>query len=174
MKFILFLSEFMIPLVIFYIVAYGLASKVQVYDAFVKGAKEGFKIVTDIAPTLVGLMVAVGVIRASGTLDYIGDFLSPIGEFLSIPAQVIPVIIVRLFSASAANGLVLDLFKEYGPDSHIGLLASIIMSCTETVFYTMSVYYMWVKVKKTRYTLSGALVATFAGIAASVLVTSFF
>ncbi len=173
MNIIMFLSNFMVPAVIFYIVAYGLLSKAPVYDLFVKGAKDGFKIVADIGPTLVGLMVAVGVIRASGTLDYIALALSPIGELLKIPSQVIPVIIVRLFSASAANGLVIDLFKEYGPDSLIGMMTSIIMSCTETVFYTMSVYFMSIKVTKTKYTLAGALIATGAGVMASVIICLF-
>jgi len=89
-------------------------------------------------------------------------------DYIGFPSQLVPLSIVRLFSASAATGLVLDIFKEYGTDSRIGLIASIMMCCTETVFYTMSVYFMAAKVKKTRYTLTGALLATVAGIVASV------
>lgn len=81
----------------------------------------------------------------------------------------VPLILVRMFSSSAANGLVTDIFSNYGPDSTIGMAASILMSCTETIFYTMSVYFIAAKVKKTRYTLAGALLATVAGVAASIL-----
>ena len=167
------ISSFLIPLVLFYIVGYGIINREKVYDIFIDGVKEGFKIVVGIAPTLVGLMVAVGVIRASGVLDMVAKLLAPIGELLQIPAQIIPLILVRLFSTSAANGLVFDLFKEYGTDSNIGLIASIVMSCTESIFYIMSVYFLSVKVKKSRWTLTGGLIATLAGVAASVMIVAF-
>lgn len=170
MKLISMLSSFMIPLILFYIIGYGIMNREKVYDIFIEGVKEGFKIVIGIAPTLVGLMVAVGVIRSSGALDMVAKALSPLGEILRIPAQVIPLILVRLFSTSAANGLVFDLFKEYGADSPIGLIASIVMSCTESIFYIMSVYFLSVGIKKTRWTLAGGLLATLAGVAASVII----
>lgn len=169
MRILSMLSNYMIPIIIFYIVGYGLLNKDKVYDIFVDGVKEGFKIVVGIAPTLVGLMVAVGVIRSSGTLEYLAKLLSPIGALLKVPAEVIPVILVRMFSTSAANGLVFDIFKEHGTDSTVGLTASIIMSCTESIFYIMSVYLLAVKVKKPRWILSGGLLATLAGVVASVV-----
>lgn len=172
MKLISMISNFMIPLILFYIIGYGIMNREKVYDIFIDGAKEGFKIVIGIAPTLVGLMVAVGVIRASGALDMLAELLTPLGKALKIPVQVLPVILVRLFSTSAANGLVFDLFKEYGTDSVIGFTASIIMSCTESIFYIMSVYFLSVKVKKTRWTLTGGILATLAGVAASVLIAN--
>lgn len=172
MKLISMISNFMIPLILFYIIGYGIINREKVYDIFITGVKEGFQIVIGIAPTLVGLMVAVGVIRASGALDMLAELLAPLGKALKIPAQVLPVILVRLFSTSAANGLVFDLFKEYGTDSVIGLTASIIMSCTESIFYIMSVYFLSVKVKKTRWTLTGGILATLAGVAASVLIAN--
>ncbi|MDE6961607.1 MAG: spore maturation protein, partial [Lachnospiraceae bacterium] len=92
-----------------------------------------------------------------------------LAEFLHFPVQLIPLSIIRLFSSSAATSLALDLYKSYGTDSYIGLTASIMMGCTETVFYTMSVYFLTAKVTKSRWTLAGALVSTFAGIAASVV-----
>ena len=121
-----------------------------------------------ILPTLVGLMVAVGVLRASGFLDFLAGVLGGLTEKIHFPPELLPLAIVRMFSASAATGLALDVFKEYGTDSYVGLAASIMMGCTETVFYTMSIYFMTAKVKKTRYTLPGALLATVAGIAVSV------
>lgn len=145
-------------------------NKCKVYDCFVKGAKTGMITVAEIMPTLVGLMVGVGVLRASGFLEFAGECLKPVAEFLNFPGELIPLALVRMFSASAAEGLTLDIFKEYGTDSYIGLLASILVSCTETVFYTMSLYYMTIGIKKTRWTLSGALICTFVGIVASTII----
>lgn len=169
MQFLIYISAFVIPFVIFYIVAHGLINKVNVYDVFIEGAKDGIKTVMGIMPTLVGLMVGVGVLRASGFLEFVSEWLGKVTELVELPAPLVPVILVRMFSSSAATGLVLDIFKTYGPDSTIGQMTSIMMSCTETIFYTMSVYYMAAKVKKTRWTLAGALVATFAGVVASIL-----
>lgn len=143
--------------------------KRPVYDDFVEGAKEGAKTVFGIMPTLVGLMVAVGVLRASGFLEALSDVLGPVTEAFGFPSQLVPVALVKLFSSSAATGLALDIFKQYGPDSSLGMAASLMLSCTETVFYTMSVYFLAVKVKKTRYTLPGALLTTAVGIAASLV-----
>ena len=163
MKLLLFLSEITIPLLIFCIVGYGLLNRQPVYEEFVEGAKDGFWTVIKIMPTLIGLMVAVGVLRASGLLDCIAQGLGQITAEIGFPAELFPVTIVKMFSSSAATGLLLDIYKEYGADSTLGKMASVMMSSTETIFYTMSVYFMSVKVKKTRYTLAGALLATVAG-----------
>ena len=143
--------------------------EVNVYDTFIKGAKSGFFTVIKIMPTLVGLMVAVGILRASGFLDFISELIGRVTALAGFPGELVPLTVVKMFSSSAATGLLLDLFKEFGTDSYIGLIGSISMSCTETIFYTMSVYYMTAKVTKTRYTLKGALLSTLAGIVASVV-----
>ncbi len=122
-----------------------------------------------ILPTLVGLMVAVGMLRASGFLELISRLLAVPAQWIHFPVELVPLAIVRLFSSSAATSLALDIYKEYGTDSQIGLIASIMMSSTETVFYTMSVYFLTAKVSKTRWTLAGALLSTLAGISASVV-----
>ena len=171
MKLLLFLSEITIPLLIFCIVGYGLLNRQPVYEEFVEGAKDGFWTVIKIMPTLIGLMVAVGVLRASGLLDCIAQGLGQITA--EIGFELFPVTIVKMFSSSAATGLLLDIYKEYGADSTLGKMASVMMSSTETIFYTMSVYFMSVKVKKTRYTLAGALLATVAGTIASVVIVSY-
>jgi spore maturation protein B len=168
MKGILFLSESIIPLLVFVIVAYGLLRHRRVYEDFLDGAKKGVRTVVEIMPTLIGLMVAVGILRASGFLDFLSDLLGRLLSFVHFPAELVPLALVKLFSSSAATGLLLDLYKQHGTDSMIGLAASIMLSSTETVFYTMSIYFMSVKVKKTRYTLAGALLASLAGILASV------
>lgn len=172
MQFLLFLSETILPLTIFLIIANGLLNRQNVYQDFLKGAKDGFFTVIDILPTLVGLMTAVGILRASGFFDFLSGMLKHLLGPVHLPTELIPTAIVKMFSSSAATGLLLDLFKTYGTDSFIGLSASIMMSCTETIFYTMSIYFMHVHVKKTRFTLAGALLATVSGIAASIFLAS--
>lgn len=168
MKILMYLTDFIVPAVIFMVVTYGVMEKVKVYDEFIRGAKKGFYTVIKIMPTLIGLMVAVGILRASGFLEFLSDLIGNVTDHIGFPSQLVPLSIVRMFSSSAATGLALDLYKEYGTDSRIGLIASIMLSCTETIFYTMSVYFMAAKVKKTRFTLTGAMLATIAGIVASV------
>lgn len=172
MKIIVFISEVTIPLVIFYIILYGLFHKVKVYESFINGAVDGLKTVVKILPTLIGLMVAVGILRGSGFFDMLGNVIGKITDPLGFPAPLVPLVFVRMFSSSAATGLLLDIYKQYGTDSQIGFTASLMLSCTEALFYTMSVYYMTAKITKTRFTLAGALVATFAGVAASVFLAS--
>lgn len=142
---------------------------VNVYDTFIKGARNGFFTVIKIIPTLIGLMIAVGILRASGFLDFLSELVGRFSGLIGFPGELVPLTVVKMFSSSAATGLLLDIFKEYGTDSYIGLIASISMSCTETIFYTMSVYYMTAKVTKTRFTLGGAMFATFAGLITSVI-----
>lgn len=169
MQFFLYVSQFIIPFLILYIVGYGILMKVSVYDSFVKGAQEGLKTVVKIVPTLIGLMLAAGVLRASGFLEFLSTILERLLSGIAFPAALVPLLILKMFSSSAATGLLLDVFKEYGTDSQIGFIASLMMSCTETIFYTMSIYFMTAKITKTRWTLPGALLATAAGVAASVV-----
>lgn len=133
MRVLAHISDIVIPLLIFFIVGYGFASKVKVYESFLDGAKDGLKIVVDILPTLIGLMVAVGMLRASGFFDMLRTVLGPVTERAGLPAQVTPLLIVKMFSSSAATGLVLDIFKTSGTDSYAGILTSILMSCTDTM-----------------------------------------
>lgn len=168
MNFLIFLSTYILPFFIFYVVAYGLWKGRNVYQVFAEGAKGGFSTAIGILPTLVGLLAAVGVLRASGFLDFLSGLLKGLLKGTGFPVELLPLAVVRLFSNNAATGLALDLFKTYGPDSQQGLLASLFLSSTETVFYTMSIYFMSIKIKRTRYTLSGALLATLAGMAASM------
>lgn len=169
MRAVAMLSDLILPLVIVYILSCGYSKKINVYEVFIEGAKEGFSIVLDILPTLIGLMMAVGILRGSGTLELIGKAAAPIVKGIGFPEEAVPISLMRLVSSSASTGILLDIFKNYGPDSFIGRFVSVMMSCTETVFYTMSVYFMSVKITKTRYTLAGALVANFAGMAASLM-----
>lgn len=169
MKLLAYFSNLMMPVLVFYIVAYGFAAKNPVYDVFVRGVRDGLKTVVGIVPTLLGLMIGVGILRASGVLEYLGGLMGKFTAPIGFPGELVPLTLVKMFSSSAATGLVLDIFKQYGPDSMMGLITSLMMSSTETVFYTMSVYFMVAKVQKVRFTLTGALLATLAGTIASVI-----
>ena len=170
MNLFLYLTNFIVPFLILAIIVYGLLMKINVYEHFIKGARNGFLTVLKIMPTLIGLMVSVGILRASGFLEMISSCIGQFTAAIGFPGELVPLTVVKMFSSSAATGLLLDLYKEFGTDS---LIASISMSCTETIFYTMSVYFMTAKIKNSRYTLTGALIATFAGLAASVVLAQF-
>lgn len=162
------ISYILVPLTVSYVVGFGLLSKRPVFDDFLSGAKNGIRTSADILPTLVGLMAAVGVLRASGFLDALSRWMAAPAAWLHIPAPLIPLTLIRLISNSAATGLMLDIFTNYGPDSFLGMASSVMMSSTETVFYCISIYFGSVHVTKTRYVLPGAMIATAVGIAASI------
>lgn len=172
MSFILFLSNCIIPVIILYVVGLGLVMRLNIFDIFLEGVKEGLKTVMGILPTLIGLLTAVGVLRASAVFEYIGRILEPVTEKLAMAPEVLSLIFVKLFSSTAAMGLMLDIFTEYGVDSGNGWLSALILSSTESCIYTMSVYFMSQKITKTRWTLAGALTAAAAGVAASIALTA--
>lgn len=178
MGFLIYLSNFMIPLVILYIVGYGLASQTDIFNAFVKGARDGFRIVLEVLPTLIGLMMAIGILRASGVMEGLAGFIAPFTEQLHFPAELVPLTLIKMVSSSAATGLLLDLYKKFGTDSYEGFLASVLMCCSETIFYTISVYFLATgdekhpPITRMSWTLTGALLATLAGIFASVAICS--
>ncbi|MBE5927952.1 MAG: spore maturation protein [Lachnospiraceae bacterium] len=170
MNIIYYLSDGIIPFTFIIIVGYALLNKVDVFDAFIDGALSGFQTVIKILPTLIGLMAAVGILRTSGCLDYISSFISPVTDLFEFPSELVPLVIIKMFSSSAASSLLVDIYKQSGPDSSVGILASVLMSCSETIFYTMSVYFMTAGVTKTRYTLAGSVACMIAGIIASVFI----
>lgn len=169
------ISSMFIPALIFYVVATGISMKKDIYRSFTQGAKSGLNTVVSIIPTLIGLMIAVGVLRASGFLEFFSSMVSRVLDILAIefPTELISLFIVKIFSSSAATGLALDIYKQYGTDSYIGLVTSILLASTETVFYTLSVYFLSVKVTKSRWTLMGALVSSVVGLIASILIVNF-
>jgi len=171
MSWILLLSDMIIPITFAGILLFAISRKMPIYDDFVVGAKDGFKTVYTIAPTIVGLLVAVGMLRASGALDLLSTLISPLTDRIGYPTETVPLTLMRLVSSSASVGLLVDLYETYGADSFIGRFTSIMMSSTETVFYTMSIYFMSIKITKTRFTLAGALLANLAGILLSLWIT---
>ncbi len=171
MKFMLLLSLMIVPTIFLVIIVYGVLKRLPVYDIFIEGAKDGITTVFRIFPTLLGLMIAVAMLRASGALDIFTNLLAPVTDLLGYPKEALALTFMRLVSSSASTGILLDIFKTYGPDSFLGRFVSVMMSCTETVFYTLSIYFMSVNITKTRYTLVGALIANFAGVVAALYIT---
>ena len=162
------LSIYAIPAIFIIILCVGMYKEVKVYDVFIEGAKEGITTVFRIIPSLVGLMVAVGVFRASGALDLLVFAVKPITNILRIPPDALPMVFLRPISGSAALAMLSDIFKVHGPDSFVGRVASTLMGSTETIFYTLAVYFGAVGVKKIRYTLAAALIADLASVIAAV------
>ncbi len=172
MRALLIISDLILPLVFSAILFHGYAKKIDIYEAFIEGAKDGFGTILNILPTIIGLMMSVGILRASGALNILSDLISPVTKALGFPNEAVPLTFMRLVSSSASTGLLLDIFKKHGPDSYLGRFVSIMMSSTETVFYTISIYFMSVKITKIKYTLTGALIANLAGIIASLYITN--
>lgn len=173
MKFIEFFSNIAMPLMIVIIVLYGVIERKKVFDIFLDGAKEGVGIVFNIFPTLVGLFVAIGTLRSSGVIDLVVNFLTPILNLFSFPTEVLPLAIIRPISGSASIAVATDIMKNFGVDSNIGFIASVIMGSTETTVYTIAVYTSSVGIKKTRFVLWASLIADFVGIVTSVIVCRF-
>ena len=173
MNFFSYLSDFMIPILIFYIIAMGVCTKKNVYEDFMRGAKDGLCLIVKIMPTMIAMLTAVNVLRASGFLEFLAEIVKPLAEKIHFPEALVPLSVIKIFSSSGATGLLLDLYKEYGVDSYVGKIGSLILSSTETIFYTMSLYFVTAGIKKTRYTLAGCLVAAVSGIAASVILAAY-
>lgn len=164
MKWVIYISQMLMPLTVLGIVLYGFLQNVNIYASFIDGAKEGLSTVIGILPTLIGLMCAVEVLRGSGVLEMLCKLIDPLVSLTGFPVEVVPLALMKAVSSSGATGLLMDVYKVFGPDSFTGRVASVMMGSTETIFYTMSVYFMSVGIRKTRYTLQGALVANLAGI----------
>jgi spore maturation protein B len=145
------LSSLAIPLIIVTIVLIGAFRKVKVYEEFVDGAKEGFNTAVRIIPYLVGMLVAIGMFRASGAMDYLTMAISPLTSAIGFPSEIFPLAVIKNLSGSGSLGLMTDLMKTHGPDSFLGRVASTIMGSHETTFYVIAVYFGSVGVKRTRH-----------------------
>lgn len=170
MNFINYISAIIIPLVIVLVIGYGIAERKNVYDIFLRGAKNGIKIVIKLFPTLLAIFLAINMLRNSGVIDFIINILKPILLFFNIPIEIMPLALLRPVSGTASMAVATDIIKTSGVDSKIGLIAATIMGSTETVFYTIALYTSSINVKKTRFTLVASLIANFVGIATSVII----
>lgn len=173
MRIINYISIVAMPTVIFLIIANAFREKVPVFDVFLKGAVEGLKITLKIFPTLIGLFVAIGMLRSSGILEFVIKIISPVTGILHIPGEILPLAMLRPISGSASMAVATDIIKTNGVDSFIGMLASVIMGSTETTLYTIAIYTSCVKIKNTRGILGAALIGDVVGIVISTIVCSF-
>ena len=170
MKIVNYISTIAVPVVIIIIVIYGIADKKKVYDIFVEGATEGMSIVIKIFPTLLGIFLAVGVLRSSGLLEIITRAVSIFTNRVGFTSEVMPLAMLRPISGRASLAVATDIMKTYGVDSKIGLITSTIMGSTETTFYTIAIYTGSIGVKKIRFVLVAALIADFVGMLTSAIV----
>ena len=168
-----YITKSIIPIIVLIIITYGMIKGRKVYDWFIEGAKEGLKVCLNIFPYLLAMIIAVQIFREANLLDMLNNAVSPLCKLIDLPKEVVPLVLIKPLSGSGAMGIFTDILKNYGADTQIGLVASVIMGTTETIFYTMSVYYMTARVTKTRYTLSGALLATLAGVIASMVLAGY-
>ena len=169
------MAEYIVPLILAVTALAALRKRENAYDILTDGAKEGFRMLLTIAPSLVVLLSAVGMLRASGALESFSRLLSPALEFVGIPPETVLLLLVRPLSGSAALAVGAELMAVHGPDSLIGRTAAVMLGSTETTFYTVSVYFGACGVKKTRYAIPAALIADFMGfLAASWTVKLFF
>lgn len=162
-------SDYVIPFVIAGIVMYGLIRRVDVFESFLEGAKNGLMVSLRILPALVALMTAVGMLKASGALDALTRLLAPGANALGLPPEVLPLALLRPISGSGAMAVLQDILQTHGADSLIGRVASVMQGSTETTFYTIAVYYGATKVRQTRHTLPCALAGDLTGFVFSAL-----
>ena len=164
------ISLWAIPVLLVGIPLVGLFKKIKVYDVFIEGAKEGFNVAIRIIPFLVGILVAIGMFRASGAMDMLTNALRPAMSALGFPAELFPLAVLRTLSGSGSLALSTDMIKRYGADSLIGRMAATLYGSSETLFYVLAVYFGSVGVKKTRHAIPSALVGdTVAALVAAAI-----
>lgn len=169
------ISSLFIPILVLVVIIYGAYKKVNVYDSFVSGAKEGVPMVSSMFFSLLAMIFGVNIFLKSGVIDYFFDFLKPILVFINIPLEVLPIAIMRPLSGSFGLALLNDMYKVYGPDSFISVLASVIQGSSDTTLYVITLYFGTVGIKKIKYALwAGLLTDLFMVIIALILVPLFF
>lgn len=161
--------EFVMPAFACIVVVFGLIKRVPVFDIFLKGAKEGMQILYNIAPTIIGLVFAVDLLRSSGAIDAICNFIEPIADYLGFPKEIVPMVLLRPVSGSGSTALLTSLYEQCGPDSFAGRVASVLAGSSETTFYAIAMYFGCIKVKKIRHTLFAAIIADITAAVMSVL-----
>lgn len=160
-----------IPLILLVFLGWGLVRKVKVYEVFVEGAKEGFSVAVRIIPYLVAMLVGIGIFRASGAMDVLTTLIAPLTNLIGMPAETLPMALMRPLSGSGSLGIMTELMNVHGPDSFIGVLASTMYGSTETTFYVLAVYFGAVNIRNTRHALPAGLFADAIGMIAAVVIT---
>lgn len=167
-----YLTKSIIPIIVVIIITYGMFKGRKVYEWFIEGAKEGLQVCLNIFPYLLAMIVAVHIFRESNLLDMLNNLIAPLTGAIGLPREVTPLVLIKPLSGSGAMGILTDILKTYGPDTAIGLIASVIMGTTETIFYTVTVYFGAVQIKKIRHTLWSAIFADITAIIAAIFLVS--
>jgi spore maturation protein B len=160
-----------IPFIIVIVAVVGMARGVKVYETFIEGAKEGFDVAVRIIPYLVGILVAVGMVRAAGLLDLLGRALAPLMSLIGVPVETLPMVLVRPLSGSGADGVMVELMKTHGADSVPATTAAVMSGAADTTFYILAVYFGSVGVERIRHALWAGLLGDLAGLLAAAWVT---
>lgn len=169
-----FLSKIAIPLMIVGIISYGVSKNIKVYDSFTEGAKDGLTTAIRIIPFFVAMLVAIGVFRASGAMEYLIKGLTPITSLLNIPGEVVPMIFMRPLSGSGAQGIVSEMAIIHGPESILTRTVAVMMGSSETTIYILAVYFGSVSIKKQRHALASGLIADLVGVISAIYITKIF
>lgn len=163
------IGAYAIPIIIFSIITSGIITNVPLFDTFIKGARDGMLSTVSIIPSLIGLITAISMLKASGALDIFTNLISPIAQLAGVPPQIIPLAILRPISGSGSIALLDSIMSDHGPDSIIGRISSIMMGATETTFYTAAVYLGAAGIKNSRHTIPSALIADATTITLSII-----
>ena len=166
--------DYIVPLLLFLCCAIALRKRANPYDLMLQGAGDGLKLLLSIVPTLVLLLTAVTMLRASGAMELLTRWLGPVFRFVGIPPETAMLVLIRPISGSAAMAVAADLMATYGVDSQIGRTAAVMLGSTETTFYTISVYFGAAGIRRTRYTVPAALIADLTGFFVAALTTKLF
>lgn len=166
--------EFIMPAFACIVVVFGIVKKVPVFDIFLKGVKEGVLILYNIAPTIMGLVFAVDLLQSSGAVDAICSLIEPVAQWLGFPKEIVPMALLRPVSGSGSTALLTSLYKECGPDSFAGRVASVLAGSSETTFYAIAMYYGSIKVNNTRHTLLAAIMADTTALVVSIITVRIF
>lgn len=161
--------SYIMPLMILLLLGYALYKRVNVYEAFTRGAQEALPLLVQVLPFMAAMMIAMNLFRSSGALSAFIRWIEPLLSKLGIPAELVPLLVLRPFSGSAAIALLQDVFTNYGVDSFAGLAASLMLGSTETIFYTVALYFGSIGVRKTRVTIAVALLSGVVGAVAAFL-----
>ncbi len=168
------ISKFAIPFMIVGIIFYGIVKNIPIYESFIEGAKDGFSTAIRIIPSFVAMLVAIGVFRESGAMEFFIKLITPIIEIFNIPGEVVPMILMRPLSGSGAQGIMSELATNYGAESILARTAAVMMGSSETTFYVLAVYFGSVSIKKQRHALSAGLIADLIGLISAIYITRIF
>lgn len=163
-----------IPFIVLFVILFGIFKRIDVYDSFVSGSKEGIIIIKKMFPSMLGMILAINIFTSSGAVNYLFSFLKPIFSFFNIPFEILPVALLRPISGSFGLGLLNDIFKKYGPDSFIGVLSSVVQGSSDTTIYIITLYFGTIGIKKIRHSLWVGLICDLFMVFTSIIILTLF